>query len=206
MEYIPSVLLSLYGYLRSLFGECTGITFADSTALAVCENPRIKQHRVFGGVARRGKTSTGWFFGFKLHLLVSDRGELLNVTLTAGNTDDRKPLPGLLGAVSGRLVADKGYLSRDLSESLREKGIELITSTQKYGAAAMTVMNAFLLRKRAIIESVIDQLKNNLPGRAHEAPRFSRASLELAAALIAYCRQPKKPSLDLPKAGTLQIA
>jgi IS5 family transposase len=207
MEYIPSVLLSLYGYLRSLFGECTGITFADSTALAVCENPRIKQHRVFGGVARRGKTSTGWFFGFKLHLLVSDRGELLNVTLTAGNTDDRKPLPGLLGAVSGRLVADKGYLSRDLSESLREKGIELITKARKnMEQPQLTVMNAFLLRKRAIIESVIDQLKNisQVEHTRHRA--FTGFLWNLAAALIAYCRQPKKPSLDLPKAGTLQIA
>ncbi len=68
IESIPSVLLSLFSYLRSLFGNCTGITFADSTALAVCKNPRIEQHKVFQGSARRGKTSTGWFAGVQTRL------------------------------------------------------------------------------------------------------------------------------------------
>ncbi|MBC7807041.1 MAG: IS982 family transposase [Akkermansiaceae bacterium] len=207
IEYIPSALLSLFSYLRSLFGKCTGITFADSTALAVCENPRIEQHRVFQGTARRGKTSTGWFFGFKLHLLVNDCGELLNVTLTAANKDDRKPLPDLLAGVFGKLIADKGYLSRHLSESLREQGVEMVTKVRKnMEQPRLTVMNAFLLRKRAIIESVIDQPKNisQVEHTRHRA--FTGFLWNLAAALIAYCHQPKKPSLNLPKSGTPQIA
>jgi len=94
VEFIPSVLIPLCVYLRQdCFGICTGISFIDSTSLKVCRNQRIHSHRVFAGLAERGKTSTGWFFGFKLHLIFNDRGELLNLMLTPGNVDDRKPVP-----------------------------------------------------------------------------------------------------------------
>jgi hypothetical protein len=89
MEYIPSILLALSVYLRtSCLGTCTGISFMNSTALVVCKKPRIHSHKVFAGLAERGKTSMGWFFGFKLHLVFNDRGELLNLMLTLGNADD----------------------------------------------------------------------------------------------------------------------
>lgn len=206
IEYIPSILLSLFSYLRSLFGECTGITLADSTSLIVCENPRIKQHRVFAQTAKRGKTSTGWFFGFKLHLITNDCGDLLNITVTPANTDDRKPLPDLLTDIFGKLIADKGYLSKNLSASLLQQGIELITKRRKnMEEQSLSMMDAFLLRKRAIIESVIDQLENvsQIEHTRHRA--FTGFLWNLAAALIAYCHQPKKPSLNFPKAGTRLI-
>ena len=168
IEYTASTIVPLYAYLHSLFGKsrksrsnfaCTGITFADSTVLSVCENPRIGQHRVFAGIATRGKTSTGWFFGFKLHLLVNDCGELLNITITAANTDDRKPLPALLKEAFGKVIADKGYVSTKLSALLLEQGIELITKVRKnMKEQELSSADKFLLRKRAIIESVIDQL------------------------------------------------
>jgi hypothetical protein len=89
VELIPSVIVPLTHYLRhACLGTCTGITFIDSTTLAVCKNPRIHCHKTFAGLARRGKTSTGWFYGFKLHLIVNDRGELLDFVLTPGNVDD----------------------------------------------------------------------------------------------------------------------
>ncbi len=73
---------------------------------------RIPQHKVFAGIAKRGKTSVGWFFGFKLHLVVSDTGELLAATLTAGNVNDRKndrkPVPDLLSGILGKVYADEG--------------------------------------------------------------------------------------------------
>ncbi len=87
IEWTKAVLVPLFAYLQSLFGACSGVSFIDSTPLAVCDNHRIHQHKVFAGIAKRGKTSTGWFFGFKLHLVVSDTGELLNMTLTTGNDD-----------------------------------------------------------------------------------------------------------------------
>lgn len=207
VEYMPSTLVLIYAYLRSLFGKCTGITFADSTALAVCENPRIEQHRVFAGSATRGKTSTGWFFGFKLHLIVNDCGELLNITITAANVNDRQPLPSLLDEIFGKVIADKGYLSKDLYALLLEQGIELITKVRKnMKEQELSSANKFLLRKRAIIESVIDQLKN-ISQVEHTRHRAGTGFLwNVFASLIAYCKQPKKPSLKSSKVGNIAIA
>ena len=95
-------------YLRSCFGKCSGISFMDSTCIKVCHNRPINQHKVFEGLAARGKTSVDWFFGFKLHLVVNDRGELLNIILTPGNTDDRVPVAKLLQQLFGKVLADKG--------------------------------------------------------------------------------------------------
>jgi hypothetical protein len=81
VELTLTVLLPLLAYRRTCLGTCTGVSFLDATALAVCDNHRIAQHHVFQGFAQRGKTSTGWCFGFKLHVLVNDRGELLNFAL-----------------------------------------------------------------------------------------------------------------------------
>jgi hypothetical protein len=74
---MKEALLPLSGYLYSLLGTCSGVSFVDSTSLPVCHNRRIQQHKVFEGIAARGKTSMGWFYGFKLHLVVNDQGELL---------------------------------------------------------------------------------------------------------------------------------
>lgn len=120
VDFLPSALVPLCAYLRHCFGPCTGITFVDATPLRVCHNRRIAQHRVFTGLAARGKTSLGWFFGFKLPLLVSDTGELLKVALTPGNTDDRQPVPRLAQRLFGKLFADKGYLSHPLTKELLE--------------------------------------------------------------------------------------
>src|SRR4028118_2323705 len=119
-------------YLRSCFGKCSGISFMDSTALKVCHNRRISQHKVFEDLAARGKTSVDWFRGFKLHLVVNDRGELLNITLTPGNTDDRTPVPQLLQQLFGKVFADKGYISQKLAKQLlNTAGIQLITKPQR---------------------------------------------------------------------------
>jgi hypothetical protein len=118
----PSVLLLLCGYLKHRFGDCTGISFIDATTLDVCDNRRIPQHRVFAGLAERGtlRASMGWFFGFKLHLIVNDRGEILNLALTPGNVDDRTPVPDLAHELFGKLFGDKGYISQALAQQLRE--------------------------------------------------------------------------------------
>ncbi len=96
LEWIPSTLIPLCAYVRSCFGSCSGTSSMDSTSLRVCHNKRISQHKVFQNPAARGKTSVDWFFGFKLHLVVNDKGELLNFQVTPGNIDDRKPVPKLL--------------------------------------------------------------------------------------------------------------
>jgi hypothetical protein len=200
VEFIPSVLLPLCIYLRTkCFGTCSGISFIDSTSLAVCKNPRIHSHKVFSGLAKRGKTSTGWFFGFKLHLIFNDRGELLNLMLTPGNVDDRKPVPKLVRRLFGKLFGDKGYLSKKLSEELRRTfNVQLITGIRSnMKNKLIPLMDKLLLRKRAITETIIDQLKNisQIEHSRHRSP--INFLVNLLSGLIAYCHQPKKPSLHL---------
>src|SRR5581483_11859519 len=128
---IPSVLVPLLAYLQSRSGTCTGISFIDSTALEVCDPKRISQHRVFAVDAQRGKTSMGWFYGFKLHLAVNDRGELLACCLTPGNVDDRTPVPQLVTGLRGKLFGDRGSISSPLTQLLFEQGLHLITRLRK---------------------------------------------------------------------------
>jgi IS5 family transposase len=163
VEYIPSVLVPLIMYLRTnCLGDCTGISFVDSTSLDVCLNQRIQSHKVFAGLAARGKTSTGWFFGFKLHLVVNDRGEILQFCISPANVDDRKPVPHLAKKLFGKLFGDKGYISQPLAKSLREMfDLHLITKLRSnMKNQLMIISDRILLRRRAIIETVIDQLKN----------------------------------------------
>src|SRR5579859_1282999 len=198
---IPRVLLPLAVYLQTQMGSCTGVSFVDSTALAVCHNARIAQHRVFAVDARRGKTSVGWFYGFKLHLVVNDRGELLAFCLTPGNTDDRRPVPRLVRRLFGRLFGDKGYISQPLAEQLLvTHGVRLITKLRKnMRNILLPLADRLLLRKRALIETIIDQLKNvcQIEHTRHRSPYNFLA--HLLAGLIAYCHQPKKPSLHLDR-------
>src|SRR5689334_19453271 len=195
---IPSMLVPMLAYLQSRYGACTGISFIDSTALEVCDPKRISQHRVFATDARRGKTSMGWFFGFKLHLAVNDQGDLLAHCLTLGNVDDRTPVPSLVKRLRGKLFADRGYISAPLTQLLFEQGLQLITRLRKnMKNQLMHLSNKLLLRKRAIIESIIDQLKNisQIEHARHRCP--TNFVVHLLAGLIAYSHQDKKPGLHL---------
>lgn len=201
VDYIPSALIPLCAYFKTAcLGNCTGISFVDATSLDVCLNQRISSHKVFAGLAERGKTSTGWFFGFKLHLVINDRGELLNVTLTPGNVDDRKPVPQLAKRLFGKLFGDKGYISQPLRDLLRQTiGVFLVTKlkSNSKNRLPMPWEERILLRKRAIVESVIDQLKNvsQIEHSRHRSVR--NFMVNVICGLIAYARQPKKPSLGL---------
>jgi len=199
VELIPSVVSALAAYLQTQLGTCTGISFVDSTPLPVCKNPRIPSHKVFAGRAARGKTSTGWFYGFKLHLVISDHGDVLAYALTPGNVADRTPVPFLAQRLFGKLYGDKGYLSQPLFERLwYVYGVHLLTKVRKNRAnALMEWTDKLLLRKRALIESVNDQLKNisQIDHSRHRSPTNFLANL--LGGLIAYCRQPHKPSLPI---------
>ena len=93
VELEREVVIPLALFIKKvLLGKCTGISFVDSTPLRVCKNQRIHIHKVFKGIAQRGKCSMGWFFGFKLNLICNEKGELLNFMITPGDVDDRKPL------------------------------------------------------------------------------------------------------------------
>jgi len=198
VEFIPSVLLPLCGYLRlACFGDCTGISFIDSTSLDVCLNQRISSHKVFAGLAQRGKTSTGWFFGFKLHLVFNDRGEILNTILTPGNVDDRKPVPQLVQKLFGKLFGDRGYLSQPLFEELYQTfGIQLVTKIRSnMKNQLMLFSDKLLLRKRAIVETIIDQLKNISQIEHSRHRSVISFVVNVLCGLIAYAHQPVKPSI-----------
>lgn len=196
VELIPSVLAPLCAYLESCRGVCTGISFVDSTPIAVCKNPRIQQHRVFAGLAERGKNSVGWFFGFKLHLIVNHHGDLLAWQLTTGNVDDRQPLPQMVPGLVGKLIGDKGYLSQPLLERLLQQGLHLITPLRKnMPNRLLPLTDKLLQRKRVLTETINDQLKNQaqIEHSRHRSP--TNFLVNLVAGLIAYCHQLKKPSL-----------
>ncbi len=202
---MPSVLGPLSAYLQSLYGRCHGLSFIDSTALLVCDNHRIHNHKVFTKVAQRGKSSMGWFYGFKLHLVINECGELLACQITPGNVDDRTPVPTLCKRLFGKLIADRGYVSQPLFEQLLQTfGVQLITKLRKnMKNRLLPMLDKLLLRKRALIESVVDQLKNisQVEHTRHRSP--INCFINIIAGLIAYCHQPKKPSLNLSPTGLL---
>jgi hypothetical protein len=198
VELTRGALIPLCAYLQTRQGACRGISFVDSTSLRVCRNRRIHSHRVFRGVAGRGKTSVGWFFGFKLHLVINECGELLGVRLTPGNCDDRRPVPALVKDLRGRLVGDKGYISGALTALLCEQGLRLVTKVksnmrQKF----LPVFDKLLLRKRAIIETVIDQLKNISQVEHSRHRSVMNFVVNVVAGLIAYTFREKKPMLNI---------
>jgi hypothetical protein len=206
VELMPSALVPLCGYLQSRKGQCSGISFIDSTSLKVCHNRRIHSHKVFAGYARRGKTSVDWFFGFKLHLVINDCGELLSLRLTPGNVDDRRPVPELVKELFGKLFGDRGYISQTLFETLYDQQLQLVTKLrQKMKNRLLTMFDRIMLRKRAIIESVVDQLKNisQIEHRRHRS--VANCFVNLMGGLIAYTYREKKPSLNIRVKEQLQL-
>ncbi len=188
LEREVAVPLTLF-IKKVLSGKCTGISFVDCTSLRVCKNRRIHIHKVFKGIAQRGKCSMGWFFGFKLHLICNEKGELLNFMITPGDVDDRKPLEykAFIEFIYGELFGDKGYISKNLFQRLFVDGIQLITKLKSnMKGALMSVSDRLLLRKRAIIETVNDELKN-IAQAEHSGHRcFDNFIVNLLGAIAAY--------------------
>ena len=204
VELQRDALVPLCAYLQRRKGRCTGISFMDSTRLAVCHNRRIHSHRVFADLAARGKSSVDWFFGFKLHLVVNDEGELLACCLTPGNSDDRQPVSDLVENLGGKLFADKGYISQALFETLFDHNLQLITKLKRnMRNKLMPLMDKLLLRKRSIIETITDQLKNISQIEHSRHRSLWNFCSNLVAGLIAYTWRPNKPSLGIPPDDTL---
>ncbi len=200
LKLLQGVMLPLCAFLTHRYGKPTGIAFVDSTKIAVCHNIRIPRNKVFSGLAQRGKGTMGWFYGFKLHLLVNDQGEVLSVKITTGNVDDRKPLPEMVTSLWGSLYADKGYLSQALKDELAEQDITLITGVRKnMKPQIMSLWDRLMLRKRYIIETIFDQLKNisQIEHTRHRSP--ISFIVHLLAGLIAYTFQPKKPRIRISR-------
>jgi len=186
--------------MKHCLGKCSGINFLDSTTVEVCSTRRINSHRVFENLAKRGKSSTGWFFGFKLHIAINDKGEIIAFCLTAGNVDDRDwaVISKLTAEMFGKLFADRGYISAALFERLWDRGIQLITKLRSnMKNKLMDITDKLLLRKRAVIESVNDFLKNICQIEHSRHRSTHNFFINLISGLIAYSFIPKKPSLHI---------
>ena len=189
--FVPS-----FTYLLHFKGEITGISFIDSTSINVCHNKRISRNKVFKGLSKLGKTTTGWFYGFKLHLVINDKGEILSFQLTPGNVADVNMLKTPSCGLWGNLFGDKGYISAKIAEKLFKQGVQVITGLKsKMKQRLLPIMDKILLRKQSIIETVNDQLKNisQIEHSRHRSP--VNFLINLLSGLVAYTRQPKKPSL-----------
>jgi hypothetical protein len=198
VELEQSILIPLTAYLHTRRVTSKGIAFVDSTPLKVCHNRRIPWHKTFENIAERGKTSVDWFYGFKLHLVIDDMGELIAFFITPGNVDDRKGLKKMAKYIKEKLFGDKGYISKELQEYLWDQGIELITKLRRnMKPVVLKDFDKILLRKRTLIETVNDQLKNisQLEHSLHRS--FANFMVNVVCALIAYTWQPKKPSLNI---------
>ena len=196
VELQPRAVVSLWGYINYSRAKSTGINFIDSTKISVCGNKRISRNKVFKDSAKIGKSTMGWFYGFKLHLVINECGEILGCNLTTGNTDDRVPVRNLAKNLFGKLFADKGYISKELAHDLKQMGVTLITQIKKnMKKRSLKASEQILLRKRSIIETVNDQLKNISQvehTRHRSVPNFLT---NIFSGIIAYIFQDKKPKI-----------
>lgn len=197
VELQSSIVAPLASFLMHASGAETNIYIVDSTPLKVCHNRRIQRHRVFSGIAERGKSSMGWFYGFKLHIVVNHVGELMSFMLTPGNTDDRKPLKTLFKKLKGLAIGDKGYISEKAKSELLEHGIDLVTNARKnMKTRILSPLKKFYLSRRRVVETIIDQFKNiyQIEHTRHRSP--TNFLVNLFAGLAAYRWRPNKPAIS----------
>ncbi len=192
----PQILIFLHSLMQS--NICTGISVVDSSPIVVCNNKRISRHKTFKGLAKRGKSTMGWFFGFKVHIVISHKGELLSFTITPGNVHDTKPVEGLAENIFAKLFGDKGYISQKLFEKLMSKGVQVITNLKSnMKNKFVPLFDKLLLRKRYIVETAFGILKEefHFEHSRHRSPK--NFVVNLLSALTAYCLRPRKPSIRL---------
>ena len=208
-ELVGQNLMAMSLFLKTCcLGDSTGISFVDSTPIRVCKPKRIRNNKVFKGIATTGKSTMGWFHGFKLHIIINDKGEILNFTITQANVDDRTPLKkkSFLDKIYGKLYADKGYIGKDLMQFLFADGLHLITHIKNnMKNSLMTMSDKILLRKRSIIETVNDELKNICQIEHSRHRSFTNFLSNIVAGLIAYSFLPKKPSIKYQTVKSNQL-
>lgn len=198
VELQKLVLVPLCCFFHTLKGEKTGIYFIDSTSLDVCNIKREHQNKVFKDLAEKSKSTMGWFFGFKLHLIINDKGEIIDCKLTGARTDDRSVVDVLTQGLTGKLVGDKGYIKKSLAEDLLSRSLHLITKAKRnMKNSLMPIIDKILLRKRAVIETVNDQLKNISQIEHTRHRSIFNFATNVISGIIAYCFKPKKPSLNI---------
>jgi hypothetical protein len=190
----PRILVPLTMFFASRSGKKTGLYYVDSTALAVCHNKRIARHKVFEGLAARGKTSMGWFFGFKMHLVFNHENEIVAVKLTPGNVSDATPVPSLVKGLTGKLFGDKGYIGKKLTDTLLRQGLALMTRVRKnMKSLPMTIPDKMLLNARNMAETIIGHIKAFSSLNIPKHRSITNAFIHTIAAITAYQLNPIPP-------------
>lgn len=175
IQIIPSLFLPIVIMMHYLSGRKTGIYYVDSTHFSVCKNIRISSDKTFKGLASRGHSSIDWFYGFKLHMIINDKSEIIAIKITKGNTDDRKAFEemAIRQNLKGKCYADKGYLSKDLFTRLFHKGLILITGIKRnMKNYLIPILDKLYHRKRFIIETIFGYIKEhfNVRPNKHRSP------------------------------------
>ncbi len=181
-------------FMASRLGRKTDIYYIDSTPLVVCHNRRIRKHKVFAGLAERGKTSMGWFFGFKLHLVFNHEREIVALKLTPGNVSDATPVPELTKDLVGKLFGDKGYIGQKLAHELLRRGLALMTRVRSnMKSLPVSFLDKALLNGRNIAETIIGHIKEFSSLRLPKHRSVFNAFTHITAAIIAYQINPLPP-------------
>lgn len=196
VELMPRLFIPLNILIHLLFGEKTGTYFIDATTIKACHIKRRRSNKVFKGLAAHSKSTMGYFFGFKLHLIINEKGEIMALEMTRGNVDDRSPVLDLTRDLKGTIYADKGYIKQNLFIELYEKGLKMVHGIKKnMKNKLMDLKDKIMLRKRSLIETVFDYLKNkmNIEHTRHRSPM--NALVHIASTIVAYSLKSKKPSI-----------
>jgi hypothetical protein len=188
------VWVPLTMFLLSRMGRKSGLYYIDSTALAVCHNRRINRHKVFAGLATRGKTSTGWFFGFKLHLVFNHERQIVALKLTSGNVNDTTPVLDLTPDLTGKMFGDKGYVGKDLTAKLLRRGLALMTRVRRnMKRLPVSFLDKALLNGRNIVETIIGHIKEFSSLRLPKHRSVGNAFTHIIATIVAYQINPLPP-------------
>jgi Transposase DDE domain len=199
VEYIPLVFWQQYYYAQfcCLKSARSGLYIVDSKKLEVCKLRKQKHHKVFGDLASKGKSSTGWFFGLKIHLIINDLGEIVNFLFTTGKVADNNKtvLCQLLNQLKGKCVGDRGYLTT-LFDFFYEQGLHIVTKIRNnMKNKLMPLADRLLLQKRPVIEAIIDILSSvfDLEHTRHRSAK--NAFVHMFSAISAYAFYEKKPNI-----------
>lgn len=197
VELESRVFFQMMSFLNlSAFGHCSGISFVDSTMIPVCHNLRRYTNKVFKGLATDGKGTMGWCHGFKLHFVCNDRGEIITFCFTGANVDDRDPKVWTVMAkeLYGKLFADRGYISPKLFDMLFEDGVHLVTGIRtNMKNKIMPMWDKIMLRRRCIIETINDMLKNTAQLVHSRHRSVNNFIMNMVATLAAYSFFDNKP-------------
>jgi hypothetical protein len=191
LELMPRVMAPLMLFSQLRMGKSTGFYYIDSSCLPVCHLKRSRRHKTFEAVSGYGRTSVGWFFGLKLHLVINHQGQLVAFKVTPGEQSDIKIAEPLLAKLQGLAFGDKGYIGKKVAQRLLQKGLKLITRVRKnMKQKPATKLEKQLLNQRGIIETVIGYLKFHYQVWHTRHRSIANALTHLLAAIAAYTIEP----------------